>query len=117
MNSSVSVSRLESSSFHLLNYVLDVNTVHKLCYRNSCLMQVALEDWTHKLNAIHLDFIQRNINLVDSVVPVVLPGTMTITSLSTCTNSTISSSSFCSGLEAITTIVHTSLCHKKIWIH
>ena len=73
----ISLSKIDF--MNLLTNILEASIVHKLCYHDDHSI-IAVEDWTQKLNKVHLDFIQRNINL-ESIDPVVLPKTTSVTTL------------------------------------
>ena len=72
---------LKATDFILLqNNLFSVATVHKLCFHVSGFGMIAMEDWSLKLNKIHLDFVQNAMSLHESTIPVVLPETTSITS-------------------------------------
>ena len=88
VNSSVIIQYgdLDTSDFVLLlKYIFKVSTVHKLCYRKSGFAMITVEDWTLKINQIHLEFILAKLetdNFHKFAVPVVaLPETTSITSI------------------------------------
>ena len=66
---------------HQISYILEIVDVHKLCYRSSVKYIIAIEDWSQKLNRVHLDFIQRHLNFDEFIDPVVLPESTSITTL------------------------------------
>lgn len=73
------ISLSKSYFMTLLTNILEASTVHKLCYHDDHSI-IAVEDWTQRLNKVHLDFIRRNINL-ESIDPVVLPKMASVTTL------------------------------------
>ena len=67
-------------------YILEFAAVHKLCYFRPINSILIFEDWTHKLNKTHLDFIQQNIGSMEYgghrlVLPEITPN-VTVTTLS-----------------------------------